>query len=192
MKKNHQLNISYFLIAFVALTLVQFLFAGRAAVESIPYSQFLQLLDEHKVSELSVEKDHISGKLQEPINGHNQFSTVRVDSALATELAQSNVSFSGVNENTLLNTLLGWLLPFVMIMVVWHFLFRGLAEKQGLGGMMNVGKSRAKIFVERDTGVTFADVAGIDEAKAELVEVVSFLKDKAKYARLGAHIPKGI
>ena len=192
MKKNHQLNISYFLIAFVALTLVQFLFAGRAAVESIPYSQFLQLLDEHKVSGLSVEKDHISGKLQEPINGHNQFSTVRVDSALATELAQSNVSFSGVNENTLLNTLLGWLLPFVMIMVVWHFLFRGLAEKQGLGGMMNVGKSRAKIFVERDTGVTFADVAGIDEAKAELVEVVSFLKDKAKYARLGAHIPKGI
>ncbi|MEE3507349.1 MULTISPECIES: ATP-dependent zinc metalloprotease FtsH [unclassified Pseudomonas] len=192
MKKNHQLNISYFFIAFVALTLVQFLFAGRAAVESIPYSQFLQLLNEHKVSELSVEKDHISGKLQEPINGHNQFSTVRVDSTLATELAQSNVSFSGVNENTLLNALLGWLLPFVMIMVVWHFLFRGLADKQGIGGMMNVGKSRAKIFVERDTGITFADVAGIDEAKAELVEVVSFLKDKAKYARLGAHIPKGI
>nr|BFE97611.1 hypothetical protein GCM10020185_81470 [Pseudomonas brassicacearum subsp. brassicacearum] len=90
-----------------------------------------------------------------------------------------------------MNGLLGWLLPFVLIMAVWHFLFRGLAEKQGLGGLMNIGKSRAKVFVERDTGVTFADVAGIDEAKVELVEIVSFLKDKAKYARLGAHIPKG-
>jgi cell division protease FtsH len=66
-----------------------------------------------------------------------------------------------------------------------------MAEKQGLGGLMNIGKSRAKVFVQRDTGITFADVAGIDEAKAELVEIVSFLKDKAKYARLGAHIPKG-
>ncbi len=90
-----------------------------------------------------------------------------------------------------MSNLLGWLLPFVLIMAVWHFLFRGLAEKQGLGGLMSIGKSRAKVFVERDTGVTFADVAGIDEARAELVEIVSFLKDKARYARLGAHIPKG-
>jgi cell division protease FtsH len=191
MKKNHQWNMSYFAIAFVVLTLVQFLFIDRRVVQSIPYSQFLQLLNEQKVSDLRVEKDQISGKLQEPIDGHNLFSTVRVDPALATELAQSGVGFTGVNENTFLNGLLGWLLPFFLIMVIWHFLFRSMAEKQGMGGLMNIGKSRAKVFVQRDTGVTFADVAGIDEAKAELVEIVSFLKDKAKYARLGAHIPKG-
>ncbi|CAN7500470.1 ATP-dependent zinc metalloprotease FtsH [Pseudomonas sp. LjRoot277] len=191
MKKNHQWNLSYFAIAFVVLTLVQFLFIDRRVVQSIPYSQFLQLLNEQKVSDLRVEKDQISGKLQEPIDGHNLFSTVRVDPALATELAQSGVGFTGVNENTFLNGLLGWLLPFFLIMVIWHFLFRAMAEKQGMGGLMNIGKSRAKVFVQRDTGVTFADVAGIDEAKAELVEIVSFLKDKAKYARLGAHIPKG-
>ncbi len=191
MKKNHQWNLSYFAITFLVLTLAQLFFVERHAVQSIPYSQFLQLLGEHKVSELRIEKDQISGKLQEPIDGHDLFTTVRVDPTLATELAQSGVGFSGISENTLLNALLGWLLPFVMIMVLWHFLFRGMAEKQGIGGLMNVGKSRAKVFVERDTGVTFADVAGIDEAKVELVEIVSFLKDKAKYARLGAHIPKG-
>jgi len=191
MKKNHQWNLSYFLIAFVVLSTVQMLFIERRAVQSIPYSQFLQLLSEQKVSDLQIEKDQINGKLQEPIDGHNQFSTVRVDPTLATDLAQSGVGFTGVNENTFLASLLGWVLPFVLIMVLWHFLFRGLAEKQGMGGLMSIGKSRAKVFVQRDTGITFADVAGIDEAKAELVEIVSFLKDKEKYGRLGAHIPKG-
>jgi len=191
MKKNHQWNLSYFLIAFVVLSTVQMLFIERRSVQSIPYSQFLQLLSEQKVSDLQIEKDQINGKLQEPIDGHNQFSTVRVDPTLATDLAQSGVGFTGVNENTFLASLLGWVLPFVLIMVLWHFLFRGLAEKQGMGGLMSIGKSRAKVFVQRDTGITFADVAGIDEAKAELVEIVSFLKDKEKYGRLGAHIPKG-
>ncbi|MCK1783299.1 ATP-dependent zinc metalloprotease FtsH [Pseudomonas sp. TNT11] len=191
MKKNHQWNLSYFLTAFVVFTVVQFLWAEHRAVQSIPYSQFLQLLNEQKVSDLQVEKDQISGKLQVPIDGHNLFTTVRIDPALATNLAQSGASFTGVNDNTFLSGLLGWLLPFVLIMVVWHFVFRGVAQKQGLGGLMNIGKSRARVFVQRDTGITFADVAGIDDAKAELVEIVSFLKDKAKYSRLGAHIPKG-
>ena len=191
MKKNQQWNLSYFVIAFFVVALVQFLFLERNIVQPLPYSEFLQLLSEQKVSDLRVEQDKITGKLQVPIDGHTLFSTVRVDPALAADLARSGVGFTGVQENTRLGGLLGWLLPFVLIMVVWHFLFRSLAQKQGFGGLMNIGKSRAKVFVQRDTGVTFADVAGIDEAKAELVEIVSFLKDKTKYARLGAHIPKG-
>ncbi|KAB0486953.1 membrane protease FtsH catalytic subunit [Pseudomonas reinekei] len=191
MKKNQQWNLSYFAIAFIVIGLLQFLLVERHVVQPIPYSEFLQLLSEQKISDLRVEQEKISGKLQVPIDGHTQFSTVRVDPALAADLAHSGVGFTGVQENTRLSGILGWLLPFVLIMVIWHFLFRGLAEKQGIGGLMSIGKSRAKVFVQRDTGITFADVAGIDEAKAELVEIVSFLKDKTKYARLGAHIPKG-
>ena len=161
------------------------------SVQSIPYSQFLQLLSEQKVSDLRIEKDQINGKLQEPIDGHNQFSTVRVDPALATDLAQSGVGFTGVNENTFLARPAGLGSALCPDHGDLAFPVSRLAEKQGMGGLMSIGKSRAKVFVQRDTGVTFADVAGIDEAKAELVEIVSFLKDKAKYGRLGAHIPKG-
>jgi cell division protease FtsH len=83
-------------------------------------------------------------------------------------------------------------LPVLLFFGLYMFFFRKIIEKQGLGGMMNVGKSKAKVYVEKDTGVTFADVAGVDEAEAELQEIVSFLRDKEKYGRLGARIPKGV
>ena len=79
-----------------------------------------------------------------------------------------------------------------MFYLFWIFMFRRIAERQGFGGLMSIGKSRAKVYVEKDTKVTFADVAGVEEAKFELQEVVQFLKDPASYGRLGAHVPKGI
>ena len=79
-----------------------------------------------------------------------------------------------------------------MFFGLWFFLFRSFADKQGMGGFLSIGKSRAKIYVQTNTGVTFADVAGVDEARHELEEVVDFLKHPQEYGRLGAHIPKGV
>ncbi|MDP3978881.1 MAG: ATP-dependent zinc metalloprotease FtsH [Pseudomonas sp.] len=192
MEKQQQWNLWFFLVAFSLLLVFQDWWGTRSAVEPLPYSEFMRLLKEEKLSDLRIEQQQISGKLKEPINNRSQFVTVRVEPDLAEALAQSQVTFSGTRQGGLISNLLSWLLPFILIFALWSFLFRRLAEKQGFGGMVNVGKSKAKVFVQRDTGVTFDDVAGIDEAKAELLEVVSFLKDQPKYSRLGARIPKGI
>ncbi len=192
MDKQHQWNLWFFLVAFSLLLVFQNWWSARSAVEPIAYSEFMRLLKDDKLSDLRIEQQQISGTLKEPINNRQLFSTIRVEPDLAEALAQSAVSFSGTREDGFLSNLLSWLLPFILIFALWSFLFRSLAAKQGFGGMVNVGKSKAKVFVQRDTGVTFDDVAGIDEAKAELLEVVSFLKDQPKYSRLGARIPKGI
>ncbi|MDH4550429.1 ATP-dependent zinc metalloprotease FtsH [Pseudomonas sp. BN607] len=182
----------YFLAAGLAvLAALQFGLFNQPAVLAIPYSQFLQLLDQQKVSDLHIEHDRILGRLQEPIDGRSVFSTVRVDPALSAQLGRSGVAFSGVVEDSRVATVVAALMPLVMMLVLWYFLFHGLGQKQGLGGLMGVGKSRARVYVEHDTQVTFADVAGIDDVKGELTEIVSFLKNKAWYARLGAHVPKG-
>ncbi|MGE0093242.1 MAG: ATP-dependent zinc metalloprotease FtsH [Alphaproteobacteria bacterium] len=192
MNKQHQWNAWYFVSAFFLLMLFQSVWMTWRTVEPIPYSEFLKLLDEGKIIEATVHREQITGRLKEPINGREFFVTNRVEPALAEQIGKSGATFTGTVENTFLNTLLSWVMPVLILLGVWYFAFRRFAAKQGLGGLINVGKSKARVLVERDTGVTFDDVAGVDEAKTELQEIVSFLKDKDKYGRLGARIPKGI
>ncbi|AUZ59288.1 Cell division protein FtsH [Pseudomonas sp. XWY-1] len=191
MNKDQPWKLYFLAVGLAVLAAVQFGLFNPPAVQAIPYSQFLQLLDQQKVSDLHIEHDRILGRLQEPINGHSVFTTVRVDPALSEQLGHSGVAFSGVVEDSTVSTVVGALMPLLMMLVLWYFLFHGLGQKQGLGGLMGVGKSRARVYVEHDTQVTFADVAGIDDVKGELTEIVSFLKNKAWNARLGAHVPKG-
>ena len=193
MEKKTQLHVWYFLIALSGILIFQNLWSQFNAVTTITYSEYRALLDQGQVQEVAISDTHVRGSLSDPLpSGRRAFVTTRVDLAIAEELEQYGVKFRGQIESTLLKDILSWVLPVVFFIGIWFFIFRKIAERQGMGGFMSVGKSRAKIYMERETGVTFDDVAGVDEAKEELQEVVEFLKHPEEYGRLGARIPKGV
>src|SRR4051812_33262675 len=194
MDKNARFHLWYAIAAFLGLLLIQYVIATTQKIAPIPYSQFQQLLREGKVAEIGVSDRFIQGKLKEPLpDGKSQFVTTRVDPEFAQELQKSGVTYTGQIESTFLRDLLSWVLPVLLFFGVWTYLARRMAAQGGLGGgLMSIGKSKAKVYVETDTGVKFDDVAGVDEAKDELREVVDFLKNPAEYGRLGGRMPKGV
>ncbi len=195
MDKRTQFHAWYIFAALIGILLVQAWWSQSQQVDSIPYSQFLDDLKAGNIDSVSVSGDTIEGQYKKPAdNGKTQFVTDRVSPDLVTELQQSNVKFTGAPQNTLLTSVLTWILPTLLFFGVWYFVFRRIANQQGMGGggFMAVGRSKAKVYVETDTKVTFDDVAGVDEAKDELKEIVAFLKNPEEYGRLGARIPKGI
>jgi len=193
MNKKNQINLWYAFIAILLVFLFQSWWIGQSQVEEIPYSEFEKLLADGAVEEVRVRENRIEGKLSKARpDGRQLFVTNRVDSDIAALLAKHDVRFAGVIENTVLRDLLSWILPVVFFFGLWMFFFRRIAEKQGFGGLMSVGRSKAKVYVETDIKITFDDVAGVDEAKAELREIVEFLRAPETYGRLGARIPKGI
>ncbi|MCX7629268.1 MAG: ATP-dependent zinc metalloprotease FtsH [Geminicoccaceae bacterium] len=192
MDRKQQLHLWYVVAAALLLLLFQGWWREMRTTEVIPYSEFLDYLDKGLVDRIAVGDQYITGFFKEPQAGKTQFVTPRVDPAIANDLAKRGVQFTGVVETTFLRDLLSWVVPVLVFFAIWAFVFRKFAEKQGLGGFMSVGRSKAKIYVEKDTKVTFDDVAGVDEAKAELKEIVEFLKNPKEYGRLGARIPKGV
>ena len=185
-------DIVYFIAVLFAVVFIRDMWLGQSHVKTIPYSEFRTALDKGEIKDAQVGQTRIVGTFAKA-NEKDQpqhFSTIRVDSQIADELARRNIPFSGEPGPGLLEQLVSWLLPTAGFILMWMFLLRPMAS--GHGGMMGVGRSRAKIYAETDVKVTFADVAGVDEAKGELAEVVGFLKDPGSYGRLGAHIPKGV
>jgi cell division protease FtsH len=193
MERRTQINLAYFLFALLAMAALQQWWQQAQTVEVVPYSEFEKLLAADKVAEVVISDQRITGKLKSPEGGKTIAVANLVPPELAERLSRYGVKYTRVYESTLGRDLLSWIVPALVFFGVWFLLIRRMAGQQGLGGgFMNIGKSRAKIYVENKTGVTFADVAGVDEAKAELQEVVEFLKDQKKYGRLGARVPKGV
>ena len=194
MQRQTWFNLWYVLFAILGVVWLRDIYVTATQVETIPYSQFEQDLKGGQVKDIAISSNVIQGTYSSPRpDKHTRFVTTRVDPELAKQLSQYNVEYSGVVENTFFRDILSFVAPALVFFGVWIFLSRRMAGQGGLGGsFLAIGKSKAKVYVETDTRVTFADVAGVDEAKEELQEVVDFLRDPKHYTRLGGRIPKGV
>jgi cell division protease FtsH len=192
MDKKFHINFWYIIAAVLGMLWIQSLYLENTQRTSIPYSRFQTLLNQDKISQIEIGPSYIEGSLKKPEpDGLKDFITARVAPNLAQELDKHGVTYSGIVENHIIRDLLSWILPAIIFVAIWMFAIRRLGQG-GLGGVMQIGKSRARIYVEKETKVTFADVAGVDEAKEELVEIVNFLKNPKVYGRLGGRPPKGV
>ncbi|MDR3417481.1 MAG: ATP-dependent zinc metalloprotease FtsH [Nevskia sp.] len=192
-EKSNKQNLLLPLAIFLAVLAAQYYVWHSAGPREIPYSEFEQDLKDGKLSQVVVTEDNLRGVLKGAGADQRQVVATRVDPQLAAHLDSFHVPYQAEKPNPLIGTLVSWVAPFVVLYLLWSLVFRRFAEKQGLGGgLMAIGKSKAKVYVETDTRVSFADVAGVDEAKAELQEIVAFLKDPMRYGRLGALLPRGV
>lgn len=188
MKKNPQAL--FYVLLFIALISMFRLFS-LPQIENIPYSRFKSLVSEKRVKDLAVTTDRIRGIHRDT---NKPFTTVRIDDPeLIKTLEASGIDFRGeITNNWFRDLILVWLLPIFFILLIWTFVFK----RMGGGGpgemFMSFGKSRAKIYGESDVKLTFNDVAGVDEAKEELIEIVDFLQHPDKFTKLGGRIPKGV
>jgi cell division protease FtsH len=193
MEKKHKFSIWYVLLGIWVVLLIQNALSSYLAIKTIPYSEFLNLLKEKKVAEVAISANQIQGKMlvdeRDPAKTE-LFKTVRVDPDLSELLEQYNVIFKGQLESTFLRNLFSWVFPVFLFIGIWYFLMKRMTGQQA--GFMTLGKNKAKIYVEDELNVTFHDVAGVDEAKQEMVEIIEFLKEPERFTELGGKLPKGI
>ncbi len=194
MDQKRIVSVWYFVLMVLGMYYLQSYVIESKRIETIAYSEMIQLLESSQIAAIEVNEQHILAKLKSAAAGGRQYvTTPRMDADLVKLLSQYDVEYEGIIESHFLATVLSWVVPMAVFVGLWYFIMRRMSGAAGgLGGLTSIGKSKAKVYVETDTQVTFADVAGVDEAKLELQEVVSFLKEPDQYGRLGAHVSKGI
>lgn len=194
MENKHKYNVIFAIFAAFGILIIHEIWVEQQSITAVPYSELETLLQQGKVAELSIREKYIVGELKEPDpNGKKIIVANRVEPGLAEHLSKYNVPYTQIYESKFLATLLSWIVPALVFFGIWMLIFRKFVDKQGMGGgFMNIGKSKAKVYVEHQTGVSFEDVAGVEESKAELQEIVDFLKAPEDYGKLGARMPKGV
>src|SRR3954452_375167 len=178
MTKQTGFKVGYAVVALFLMALLHYVVSGASQIAPLPYSEFRNLLHQGKIDTLAVSDRFIQGTLKEPLpGGQRRFFTTRLDQDFAQELDKYGVRYTGQIESTLMRDILSWVMPVLLLAALWWYIGRRISDAAGMGGgLMAIGKSKAKVYVESDTGVTFEDVAGVDEAKEELREVVDFLE----------------
>lgn len=191
-KKPKILSSGFFMVALLGIMLAHGLWSTANEFSNIPYSEFQQLVKDHNIADISIGERYIQGTAKKPLShGKTKFLTVRVEPDLAKQLDDAGITYSQVIESNFLSELLSWIVPAVVFFGLWMFVMRRVGKGMG-GQFMSIGKNKAKVYVEDDTKTTFDDVAGIDEVKSELLEIVDFLKAPQSYGRLGGRMPKGV
>ncbi len=193
MEKHQKFSMWYVLLGIWGVLLIQNALFSVLSVKTIPYSEFLKALDEGRVSEVAVSANIIQGRMRDAragIGPGELFRTVRVDPDIAQLLSGREVVFKGEIESTFLRDLMSWVIPVFLFVGIWYFFIKRMQSQQP--GFMSLGKNKAKIYMENEVGVRFEDVAGVDEAKQELQEVVEFLREPQRYTRVGGKMPRGV
>lgn len=190
-KKTKNFTFLYFIIAIVGIFVIHSYLSLRSEIKTVPYSELKTLISKNKVADLLIDAEKVQGTLTKEDGKQVKFVTSRVeDPDLVKDLQKANIQFSGSFENKLLRIIIEWILPFAIIILIWNLLMRRMGGAPS--SVLNFGKSRGKIYGEDEIKITFNDVAGVDEAKEELQEIIEYLRYPQKFLDLGGKIPKGI